>query len=114
MVSRKSLFCQLRVAIRLLAADGDAALAGVPDGCFKPDEMALDFHYAREAAVVNFAADLPSGAVAALAKLDAAFGPIVGDGWLAEAVRSAPEWIEVRGRARIALAFLGQAGDEAG
>jgi hypothetical protein len=109
-VDRESLFRQLRDALRLLAADGDTALAGVPDGCCKPDELALDFHYAREAVVGNFAADLPPEAVAALAEVDAAFGPLVGDGWSEDAVRSSPEWAAVRGRAGAALDLLGRLG----
>jgi hypothetical protein len=108
--NREWLFRQLRDALRLLAADGDTALAGVPDGCCKPDELALDFHYAREAVVGNFAAELPPGALGALAEVDAAFGPIAGDGWSEAAVRAAPEWAAVRERAGAALASLGWAG----
>ena len=89
-----------------LAADGDTALAGVPGGCCKPDELALDFDNFRAAVVGNFAAEMPPALVAALAAVDAALGPIVGAGWSEEAVRSAPEWAIVRQRAGVALRLL--------
>jgi hypothetical protein len=107
-VNREWLFRSLRDSLRLLAADGDTALAGVPDGCCKPDELALDFDNFRAAVVGHFAAELPAGVVAALADVDAAFGPIVGDGWSEEAVRSSPEWAVVRERAEVALGLLDQ------
>jgi len=105
-VNREGLFRQLRQSLGLLAADGDTALAGVPDGCCKPDELGLDLDNFRSAVVGNFSAELPPELVAALAGVDAAFGPIVGDGWSEEAVRSAPEWAVIRERAALALELL--------
>lgn len=67
------------------------------------DELALDFANFRSAGVGTFAAELPPDLVAALTHVDAAFGPIVGDGWSEGAVRSAPEWATVRERAGVAL-----------
>jgi hypothetical protein len=84
----------------------DAALAGVPDGCCKPDELALDFDNVRAAVVGNFAAELPPELVAALAAVDAALDDIPRSGWSEQAVRSAPEWAAVRGRAGAALRML--------
>lgn len=105
-VDREWLFRELRRSLALLAADGDAALAGVPDGCCKPDELALDFDNFRAAVVGNFAAELPPELVSALAAVDAAFGPIKGDAWSEAAVRSAPEWATVRERAGVAFRWL--------
>jgi hypothetical protein len=105
-VNREWLFRSLRDSLRLLAADGETALDGVPDGCCKPDELALDFDNFRAAVVGNFAAELPPELMAALAEVDAAFGPIAEDGWSEEAVRSAPEWAAVRERAGVALRLL--------
>jgi len=105
-VDREWLFRELRHSLSLLAADGDTTLAGVPDGCCKPDELALDFDNFHVAVVGNFAAELPPDLVAALAEVDAAFGPIAGDGWSEEAVRSAPDWATVRERAGVALGLL--------
>jgi hypothetical protein len=105
-VNREWLFRELRCSLTLLATDGNTSLAGAPDGSCKPDELALDFHYAREAVVGNFAAELPPELVAALAAVDAAFSTIAGNGWSEEAVRSAPEWAVVRQRAGVALGLL--------
>ena len=109
-VNREWLFRSLRDSLRLLAADGDTTLAGVPNGCCKPDELALDYDNFRAAAVGNFAAELPPGLVAALADVDAAFAPIAGGGWSESAVRSAPEWAAVRERSGVALALLDRVG----
>lgn len=106
-VNREWLFRQLRQSLVLLADDGDAALAGLPDGCCKPDELAMGFDHFRSAVVGNFAVDLPPELIAVLTSVDVAFDLIVGDGWFEEAVRSAPEWAAVRERARVALVFVG-------
>ena len=105
-VNREWLFRSLRDSLRLLAADGATALAGVPGGCCKPDELALNFDDFRSAVVGNFAAELPPELLAALADVDAAFSPIAGCGWSEAAVRSAPEWAVVRKRAGVALGLL--------
>jgi hypothetical protein len=90
-VNREWLFRELRRSLSLLAAEGATALAGMPDGCCKPDELALDFDNFGVAVVGNLATELPPALVTALAAVDAAFGPIHGDGWSEEALRSAPE-----------------------
>jgi hypothetical protein len=105
-VDRDWLFRELRRSVALLAADGATALAGVPDGCCKADELALDFDNFQSAVVGNFAAELPAELVAALTDVDAALDAIRGDGWSEEAVRSAPEWAAVRERAGAALGLL--------
>jgi hypothetical protein len=107
-VNREWLFRQLRHSLSLLAADGDTALASMPEACCKPDELALDFDNFRTAVVSNFIAELPPELVAALAEVDAALNPITGAGWSEEAVRFAPEWGAVRQRAAVALGLLDQ------
>src|SRR5262245_47075534 len=64
--NRKWLFRKLRHSLSLLAADGQTALAGVPDGCCKPEELALDFDNFRSAVLDSFAAELPPELVVAL------------------------------------------------
>jgi hypothetical protein len=105
---REWLFRELRRSLHLLAAEGDVALAGVPDGCCKPDELALDFDNFRSAVVGNFADELPSELVVALAEVDAALASIQAEGWSEEAVRIAPQWAAVRAAAGEALRRLGE------
>jgi hypothetical protein len=105
-VDREWLFRELRRSLALLAMDGDAALAGVPDGCCKPDELALEFDNFRTATVGNFADELPTELVDALASVDAALAAIPRGGWSEEAVRLAPEWAAVRERAGVAVVLL--------
>jgi hypothetical protein len=105
-VDREWLFRELRRSLRLLAADGDAALAGVPDGCCRPDELALDFDNFRSAVVGNFADELPSELVAGLAEVDVALAGIQGEGWSEEAMRTTAEWAAVRAAAAGALGRL--------
>jgi len=105
-VNREWLFRELRQSLGLLAADGDTALAGVPAGCYKPDELALDFDNFRSAVVGNFADELPPELVAALARVDEELGTLRGADWSDESVRSAPVWAPVRERAGVALGLL--------
>jgi hypothetical protein len=105
-VNRDWLFSSLRDSLSLLSADGDTALAGVPDGCCKPDELALDFDNFRTAVVGNFADELPDELIATLADMDMIFDVITGDGWTEAAVRSSPEWAGVRQKAGFALRLL--------
>jgi hypothetical protein len=109
-VDRGLLFRELRRSLTLLAAEGNAALAGLPDGCCKPDELALDFDNFRSAVIGNFAAELPAELAAALAGVDGALGAIPPDDWSEQAVRSAPEWAAVRQRAEVALRSLDRFG----
>jgi hypothetical protein len=79
----------------------------LPDGCCKPDELALDFDNFRSAVVGNFGAELAPELLTALASVDAALRSIGGAAWSEEAVRSGPDWAAVRERARVALNLLG-------
>ena len=103
---REGPFRQLRDTLELLAADGQTALAGVPDGCYKPDELALDFDNLRAAVVGNFERELPPRLLQLLAEMDASFTAMTGDDWTEAAVRSAARWEAVRRRAGAALAAL--------
>jgi hypothetical protein len=105
-VDRQWRFRNLRRSLALLAADGAAALAGVPEGCCKPDELALDFDNFQAAVVGNFADELPSDLIAALDGVGTALSGIRGDGWSGDAFRSSPEWAIVRERAGTALGLL--------
>jgi hypothetical protein len=105
-LDRDWLFRELRRSLALLAADGDTALAGLPYGCCKPDELALDFDNFRAAVVGNFASELPPDLLATLAEVDDAFVRAPGDAWSEEAVLSHPAWAVIRERAGAALALL--------
>jgi hypothetical protein len=107
-INRDALFRQLRHSLVLLAADGSTALAGLPDGCCKPDELALDFDHARTCVVGNYGDELPQALTGALIEVDAAFRGMPRDCWSEEAVRSSPFWAIVRERARQALGLLDQ------
>lgn len=109
-VDRGWVFRELRKSLALLAADGETALTALPDGCCKPDELALDFDNFRSTAVSNFAVELPAELVAAMADLDAAFSAIRDEGWSEAAVRHSQEWAIVRRRAAAALKLLDQFG----
>jgi hypothetical protein len=66
-INREWLFRELRRSLSLLAADGSTALAGVPDGCCKPDELSLEFDNVKSAVLGNFATELPTVLLASLA-----------------------------------------------
>src|SRR5262245_51964691 len=105
-LGRDRLFGGLVPLPSLLAAGGHAPLARLPEGCCKPDELALDFDNFRAAVVGNFASELPPRALAALAEVNDAFGRVPRDAWSEEAVRSHPAWAVIRERAGVALALL--------
>lgn len=107
-IDREWLFRELRRSLFLLVADGGATLARLPDGCCKPDELALDFENFHSAVIGNFADELPSEPAAVLVEVDAALDGIKSEGWSEEAVRNAPEWAAVRRAAASALGRLDQ------
>jgi hypothetical protein len=105
-VDRDWLFRELRHSLSLLAAEGEAALAGLPEGCCKPDELAIDFDHFRECVVGNFGSELVSDLVAALDQVEVALGRVPQDAWTEEAIRSHPAWAAIREPARLSLGLL--------
>lgn len=106
-VDRDWLRRSLREQLELLAAPGDQALARLPDGCVKADELALDFDNFYQAYVGNFGDELSSDARAALDAIDESFdrmsGPVNAELWTNDAVTTHPAWLQVRAQAARAL-----------
>ena len=104
---------ELRRSLRGLASDGPQALATVPDGCVKADELALDFANFLTAALGNFPSEFTPAQRTALESVNRRLGMMSGLGqpelWTDEAVRSHPVWSEVRVIAREAARLLGWA-----
>ena len=109
-VDRDWLRRSLREQLELLAAPGHQALARLPDGCVKADELALDFNNFYQAYVGNFGAELSPDARAALDAIEASFtrmsGPAHAELWTDEAVATHPAWSDVRRRAALALELI--------
>src|SRR5215212_10645109 len=102
-------------SLQALAAPADVQLARFPDFAAKADELALDY-----ADALRLAADCPQlrlepGQRRALDRLDGYLDRMSGAAnaglWTEGAVRSSPEWVEVRALARDALAALGAPDD---
>ena len=102
-------------SLQALAAPADVQLARFPDFAAKADELALDY-----ADALRLAADCPQvllepGQRHALDRLDGYLDRMSGAAnaalWTEGAVRSSPEWEEVRALARAGLAALGAADD---
>jgi hypothetical protein len=111
-VDREWLRRSLREQLELLAAPGDKALARLPDGCVKADELALDFDNFYQAYIGNFGSELSADARAALGAIDESFNrmsdPANAELWTDEAVATHPAWSEVRRQASRALEFFGE------
>jgi hypothetical protein len=115
-VDRDWLRRSLRGQLELLAAPGERALAKLPDGCAKADELALDFDHFYRAYVGNFGDELSAEARAALRTIDETLGRMSEQAdaelWTDEAVVTHPAWAEVRRHATRALALFGEAAAE--
>ena len=102
---------ELQKSLLALARDGRAALASVPDGCCKADELALDYRNFVSASLGSFPDEFTAEQAAALRCVDemlsAMSGRDHGDLWTDEAVCSHPRWHEVRSQARRAMTALG-------
>ena len=98
---------RLREQLELLAAPADQSLAGVPDGCVKADELALDFDNDYDAYVSNWGEKLSPEALAALRSIDELFDRMSDtrnpELWTEEAVKAHPAWSDVRRQAALAL-----------
>lgn len=101
----------LREALQALAAPGNEALALVPDGTVKADELALEFDNFSRAALESHESELTQAQRATLVAVDRLLGAMSGarhaDLWTEEAVRRHPKWLEVREAAKRALAAFG-------
>jgi hypothetical protein len=101
----------LRQSLEALAAPGKVALARVPAGTVKADELAIDYDNFFRAFVGNFGAELSTSQREALSHveqlLDAMSGQKNSELWTDEAVCSHAAWAEVRAAALSALQELG-------
>lgn len=114
-IDREWLRRSLREQLELLAAPADHALARLPEGRVKADELALDFDNFYQAYVGNFGSELSPHARAALRAIDESFdrmsGPANAQLWTDEAVATHPAWSEVRRQASRALEVFGEAAE---
>jgi hypothetical protein len=110
-IDRQWVFGELRGCLQALALDGDRALACVPSGSCRADELALDYDNFLSAALGNFEREFTLEQVVALRRVDELLSDMSGeeqrDLWTDEAVRSHPRWQEVRFHARAAVRVLG-------
>ena len=102
---------ELHSALKALAAPGSQALASVPDGTVKAEELALDYENFVHAFVGNFRKEISQSQRDALLAVDAMLQGMSGQEhaelWTEEAVVSHPKWESIRVLAREALAALG-------
>jgi len=86
----------LRDALQALAAPGDVALALVPDGMVKADELALDFDNFGRAALESLESELTQAQRESLVAVDRVLDAMSRarhrDLWTEEAVRTHPKW----------------------
>ena len=84
----------LRAQLELLALPGDAALARLPDGCVKADELALDFDNFYSAYIANCRDEITPRLTDVLQAIDGDFSAMSRSGsrdlWTEEAVRTHP------------------------
>ena len=111
-IARDWLRRSLREQLELLAAPGDQALARLPDGCVKADELALDFDNFYQAYLENFGDELSPDARAALDAIGKSFdrmsGLVNAELWSDQAVATHPAWLQVRGQAAQALELFAE------
>jgi AAA+ ATPase superfamily predicted ATPase len=102
---------ELRSALKALAAPGFQALASVPDGTVKAEELALDYDNFVHAYLGNFRDKISQSQRDALLAIDAMLQGMSGQEnaelWTEDAVVNHPKWESVRVLARDALAALG-------
>jgi hypothetical protein len=112
-LQREWLRRSLREQLQLLARPGDEALSGLPDGCVKADELAIDFDNSYRAYLANFGDELSKDARAALQEVEVLFDhmsrAVNADLWTDEAVAKSTEWSEVRRQALQALEYFDEA-----
>jgi hypothetical protein len=102
---------ELGKALLALSLPGPDALATLPEGCAKADELALDYSHFLEVALENFGSEFSSAQQAALRRLDDLLGEMSGPHqaalWTDAAVQGHPKWLEIRRRASEARRLLG-------
>jgi len=110
-INRDFILDGLRKSVEALAAPGDTALARMPDGWVKADELALDFDNFGRTALESLGSEMTEMQREGLQDIDRLLASMSGSHqahlWTEEAVRTHPKWQEVRDAARRALADFG-------
>jgi len=110
-VNRDFIFAGIRKSIEALAADGETALALMPKGSVRADELALDFDNFGRAALETLGYELTDVQRESLLHIDRLLSAMSGEQqshlWTEEAVRTHRKWQEVRDAARRALVDFG-------
>ncbi|MFH1022842.1 MAG: hypothetical protein V1809_05590 [Planctomycetota bacterium] len=93
-------------SLRRLSLPAEGQLASLPDGCCKADELALDFdNFWRTESVV-----IPAEAKSLVVELDQTLSSMSGSKnaelWTDDALRTRPEWEDVREKARRILKIM--------
>lgn len=110
-IDRARAFDELKKALLALSLPGPDALATLPEGVVKADELALDYDNCLQVALGNFGTEFTPPQRKALERvnrlLDDMSGPKRADLWIDAAVLEHPKWSEVRECAREARRLLG-------
>lgn len=109
----------MKKALFALSLPGREALATLPEGTVKADELALDYDHFLQVALDNFATEFTTHQREALENVNDLLAEMSGlhsaGLWTDAAVLDHPKWLMVRERARAAWHLLGwDTADEAG
>ena len=101
----------LRQSLEALALPGERALARMPAGTVRADELALEYDHYFTAYRGNFSADLSASQLSALSTVHGLLGEMSGHAnavlWTEQAVISHERWAEVRNAAKHAIREMG-------
>jgi hypothetical protein len=92
-------FERLKHSVQLLALPAEAQLKLLPSFVCKADELASDYETWREVTLRNYGKELSVDQVSSMAQLDEKLEGLTDDGsqhWSDAAVRTSPEWQDVR------------------
>lgn len=113
-INRDFILDGVRKAVEALAAPGETALATMPEGSVKADELALDFDNFGRAALESLGSEMTEVQRESLRNIDRLLSAMIGghqaDLWTEEAVRTHPKWQDVRDAAGRALTDFGWEG----
>jgi hypothetical protein len=110
-INRDFILDGVRKSVEALAADGETALALMPQGTVRADELALEFDNFGHAALETLGEEMTDVQRDSLKIIDCLLDAMSGQHqshlWTDDAVRSDPKWQEVREAARRALSEFG-------
>lgn len=97
--TKEAVFERLKHSIQLLASPPEIQLQLLPSFVCKADELALNFDQWREVALNNYEKELSIDQISATDALDVKLDWLTDNGgqhWTDEAIRTSPEWQNVR------------------